>query len=70
MSNKGGFHPQSRLATHLDELSIEALIGLESESAAAKDRAFREIVRLARRCVDLLQSFAGPTGPTLALAQA
>lgn len=68
--SKGGYHPQARLATHHDEILLEALCALESESVQVKDRAFREIARLARRCVELLESASRPGGPSLAVAGA
>ena len=52
---KGGYQVQSRLATHLDEIALEARVGHTSRSRRERDRAFAEIQRLARQCADLLE---------------
>ena len=65
--SRGGYHARARLESNHDEILIEALAAAESESIDVKNRAFREIARLARQCVDLLHHIV-PPGPTPALA--
>lgn len=52
---KGGFQVESRLATSLDEIYMEALVARASHSRPERDRAFDEVQRLARQCADLLE---------------
>lgn len=53
---RGGYQLQSRLATHLDELKMEAMIARAERSRERRDRSFEEIQRLATRCAELLDS--------------
>jgi hypothetical protein len=50
---KGGYQIQSRLATHLDEIRMEAMAASGSRSRRERDRAFDEI-QLARQCAEIL----------------
>jgi hypothetical protein len=40
---KGGYQVQSRLATHLDEIRMEAMVAGASRSRRERDRAWSEI---------------------------
>jgi hypothetical protein len=51
---KGGYQVASRLATSLDEISMEAIAARSSRSRRERDRAFAEIRRLAQTCAGLL----------------
>ncbi len=53
---RGGYQRERRLATTLDEIKIEALVGLRSRSRHDRDRSFAEIARLAAVCA----RFDGP----------
>lgn len=50
---KGGFQVESRLATSLDEIAMEAMAARESTSRRERDLALDEIQRLARACAEL-----------------
>lgn len=51
---KGGYQIQSRVATHLTEIFMEAMVARASRSMRERDRAFEEIQRLAKACEELL----------------
>jgi hypothetical protein len=52
---KGGYQVQNRLATHLDEIRMEAMVAGASRSRRERDRAFDEIQHLARQCAEILE---------------
>lgn len=58
IGKKGGYHPESRLATLVDEIKMEAIAAAGDSSAVARQRAVAEIERLALQVNSLLAHMA------------
>lgn len=52
---KGGYHPEGRLASALEEIRIEAQLARQVRRRSQRDRAFDDIARMAQAAVDLIR---------------